>query len=485
MKRLEDRIYEHLKREATPMAALELAREFLGCGPLGAAAAGRIVDAALGRDPRFYREADGWAAAQLAPAVAPLAESRWLLLAGETRPSAAGAVQVVAVMEYDPGHSEPLEGHGFILGPTREVQAAELELAGSKTPVFRAATQFQLLRYLDELFQRDGIFVSGLQAGPVGEFLLLAEATGSALPDQLVPMADLLRLVLPAGSPATAEALFRCFPVETTHDRPFLTELAAFPGVMPRLIEQLALRDTQRRDELWLALEELHRPLDFSRYEFTRRDLEEIPEAPGVYRFYDASGRLIYVGKSVRLRRRVRSYFRWAEAGDPKLAQIQSQTVRFGFTQLGSDLEALLEEAELIMIHHPPVNTQLEIHEQPREKPAKDPLVILMPHADEARVQIFLFHPSGTVSRLTCSSGQPDPALLEQFLETAAERNRPCPAATVYHGEVYPLALRWLRKNSHQLTYFRYHDFPGRPAVVESVLRAIREGAFRSKVIYR
>jgi len=485
MKRLEDRIYDHLRREAGPVGAVELARQFLGAGSTGTAAAGRIVDTALSRDPRFQRDAGGWIAVQAVPAVSPLAESRWFLLAGETRPLGTGKVQLVAVVEQDPGQAQPAASHGFVLGSHREVQEVLPALSASRIPVFQAATEFQLLRFLDELFQRDGVFLRALHSRPLAEYLQLAEATGSALPELLISLPDLLRLVLPAGTAPTAEALFTHFQAETRHDEPLLTELAAFPGLVPRLVEQLALRGTERRDELGAVIEELHRPLDFSRYQFTRRDLEALPDTPGVYRFYDDAGRLIYTGKSIRLRRRVQSYFRWAAPDDPKLSRIQSQTARLAFTRFGSDLEALLEDAELILTHRPPINIQLDIHDRPQEKPAKDPLIVLMPHAEEDRVQLFLLHPAGSIARLALECGRPDLVALDRFLDAGAEHNRLFTAATGYHPEVYPLALRWLRKNSHQLTYFRYHDFPNRAAVVQAVAQAIREGAHRSKVVYR
>src|SRR5207247_10760610 len=52
------------------------------------------------------------------------------------------------------------------------------------------------------------------------------------------------------------------------------------------------------------------RPVDFTAYGFTREDLSRIPSRPGIYRFLGDEKKLLYVGKSRDLRRRVSSYFR-------------------------------------------------------------------------------------------------------------------------------------------------------------------------------
>src|SRR5262249_55134722 len=50
-------------------------------------------------------------------------------------------------------------------------------------------------------------------------------------------------------------------------------------------------------------------PIDFAPYEFTADELGLLPETPGVYRFLDAGGETIYIGKAKSLRSRVGSYF--------------------------------------------------------------------------------------------------------------------------------------------------------------------------------
>jgi len=75
--------------------------------------------------------------------------------------------------------------------------------------------------------------------------------------------------------------------------------------------------------------------------------LEAIPEAPGVYLFYDEKGAPLYVGKSVDLHARVRSHF----AGDVRLAKdmrITQQVARVEWIETAGELGALLAESRLI-----------------------------------------------------------------------------------------------------------------------------------------
>ena len=75
--------------------------------------------------------------------------------------------------------------------------------------------------------------------------------------------------------------------------------------------------------------------------------LEAIPEAPGVYLFYDAKGAPLYVGKSVNLHARVRSHF----SGDRRLAKdmrISQQVARVEWVETAGELGALLNESRLI-----------------------------------------------------------------------------------------------------------------------------------------
>lgn len=93
------------------------------------------------------------------------------------------------------------------------------------------------------------------------------------------------------------------------------------------------------------------------------RRLDSLPTRPGVYQFRDATGRIIYVGKAINLRNRVRSYFR-DSAASRKVARMVQEIADFDITVVDSELEALILECSLIKTHRPHYNVKLRDDKQ-------------------------------------------------------------------------------------------------------------------------
>ncbi len=94
--------------------------------------------------------------------------------------------------------------------------------------------------------------------------------------------------------------------------------------------------------------------------EHIRRQLDALPRATGVYMMRSASGEVLYVGKAVNLRQRVRSY--WSAAGQrvPKIRHLTAQVETIEVWTTDSELEALLLENNLIKEHRPRYNVRLK-----------------------------------------------------------------------------------------------------------------------------
>lgn len=88
--------------------------------------------------------------------------------------------------------------------------------------------------------------------------------------------------------------------------------------------------------------------------------LTEIPPEPGVYLMRDAVDRILYIGKSKKLRSRVRSYFRDSNTLSPRIAMMVRQVAEIEFIVTDSEAEALALEANLIKKHQPHFNVLLK-----------------------------------------------------------------------------------------------------------------------------
>lgn len=85
-----------------------------------------------------------------------------------------------------------------------------------------------------------------------------------------------------------------------------------------------------------------------------------LPDQPGVYRFYDKTGRLLYVGKARNLKKRVASYFSKSHSLNRKTRQLIKETCRLEFTVSNTEFDALLLENNLIKEHQPRYNILLK-----------------------------------------------------------------------------------------------------------------------------
>ncbi len=89
-------------------------------------------------------------------------------------------------------------------------------------------------------------------------------------------------------------------------------------------------------------------------------ELKKLPPRPGVYIMHDENDGIIYVGKAISLRNRVRQYFQSSRNKGPKIEQMVARIRRFEYIVTDSELEALVLECNLIKEHRPKYNTMLK-----------------------------------------------------------------------------------------------------------------------------
>lgn len=89
-------------------------------------------------------------------------------------------------------------------------------------------------------------------------------------------------------------------------------------------------------------------------------ELKKLPAKPGVYLMHDKKDAIIYIGKAISLKNRVRQYFQAGRNVSPKIERMISQIDHFEYIITDSEVEALVLENNLIKEHRPKYNTMLK-----------------------------------------------------------------------------------------------------------------------------
>ncbi|SNS53922.1 Excinuclease ABC subunit C [Ekhidna lutea] len=98
--------------------------------------------------------------------------------------------------------------------------------------------------------------------------------------------------------------------------------------------------------------------MEFQRY--SKDEYLKLPERPGIYKFFDQSGNIIYVGKAKSLKKRVASYFTKANLDNRKTYRLVSEIQEIEFVIVSSEFDALLLENNLIKENQPRYNILLK-----------------------------------------------------------------------------------------------------------------------------
>lgn len=88
--------------------------------------------------------------------------------------------------------------------------------------------------------------------------------------------------------------------------------------------------------------------------------LKSLPEEPGIYKFFNSDGKIIYVGKAKNIRKRVNSYFTSKKGKDRKTLRLVRQIEKIAFSVVLRETDALLLENNLIKQHQPKYNVLLK-----------------------------------------------------------------------------------------------------------------------------
>lgn len=374
LRRARDRLLE----AGGPLSASDLASAVFGAqgGPAGAGGSWtRMLDTLLDSSPLFARdESDGdWRLSAWELARQSLSEVEFVAVDVETTGLAPGRHRLIEVAAVIVTAGGELTSFRRLINPDRKIPQFITQFTGiTESMVTRSARAGSVLPKLREFI--GGRPVVGHNVGFDLSFLNAESdraGMGTAFPETGLDTITLARRYVTGLRRASLDrvALALHIPVHTRH--------RALPDA--RLTAQVfALLLARAREEGCETLEDLWRvsdgaaPVRFSQPEprptgkiyLNPAWRQNFPTTPGVYLMSDAAGEVIYVGKAKRLRDRLASYYSQPLGYTRKMDGLLQSVVHIETRELGSELEALLVESQLIKALQPRYNVQLKNHER-------------------------------------------------------------------------------------------------------------------------
>jgi hypothetical protein len=348
-----ERAVRYLREAGAPVSSVQLAREVLSVRTADEAQATRVLGTAFAGDPRLVYEPGGWR---------PGAEH-------ESAPGAPVRVEQDVVF--------------VLVEAARETPRARLVLtavaaARRRGDTIVAASGGELARWSPPHALREEVraIVAGAQPvlhAPPGGLAAFEEWLDEPLEDPLpLPLLGRRRTGIASGHTVADLAARLGLSVRVEDDPSARIDLVA------------ACFDALRRpgeswDELLAACRGDVHAVPWPRFAFTPEDVRNAPGSAGTYRFFDADGRLVYVGKSKNLRRRLAAWFRDDPSRTQRARAIVDAVHRFELQPSGSELEALLREAAQIARDAPRDNVQRRVHAAPARAGRLASILVLEP----------------------------------------------------------------------------------------------------------
>lgn len=437
-----ERAVRYLRERRAPVPSIEMAYKVLATRVRDEKLARELLESAFGGDPRLVYEDGAWRARGGAR--------------GRPGQAAGGTEETDCVLLALDG-ARLRRGGRFVL---RSVCAIRIEdgavvaACGGDVPTGRAGER--LRRAVLELLEGAVPVVHD----PPGALASLEDWLGQKL---LAPISlrrlGQLRLGLRAGHTLPDLAAKLEVAWRDTEDPADVAE--ALQACLERL-----RKPGESLDELRLACLGGAPPIDWSRFAFDRAFLKEIPPEPGVYRFYDSEGRLLYVGRSKNLRRRVASYFVEGASRTRRVEALLASLHRIEIEPSGSELEAVLREAAAISSRQPTGNVQRRIYPNSARAARLRSMLILEPSAGPGLLRAYLIRDGRLLENLVLGPGRRGLRRLERILEDRFFSYRASPSSAPETEVDVDLVARWLAAHRDRAVAFDPTDLPSAREVV-------------------
>ena len=355
---MRQRLYDYLLQRpggATPRELLDLIFTQPGSDPEFGP---RFLQGLLGEDARFaWRAPEGTWVARVHEALArPLHETRFVVVDLETTGLSTGVSGIIEIGALRVHAGRVLDEFQQLVNPGVRLPSFITHLTGIDDAMLADQPRIAEVwpRFIE--FIGDDVLIAHNAAFDVGFLNAVALAhSGRPLPNASLCTLKLARRLVPESRRRGLDALASLFGIPQPDRHRALGDVRITVEVFFQLVERMAARGTVRLDA---ALNLQHQARDGRPFVclLPRDKVEQLPPVPGVYRFFAADGRLLYIGKAKNLRQRVGSYLSNASDHSNKTLDLIRHSHDLRVELLGSELEAALTEAAAIRREQPPYN---------------------------------------------------------------------------------------------------------------------------------
>lgn len=217
-------------------------------------------------------------------------------------------------------------------------------------------------------------------------------------------------------------------------------------------------------------------PIDWERFAFDRAFLRSIPRGAGTYRFFDADGDLLYVGKSKHLRRRVGSYFREGARRSSRVQSLLDALHRIEIEPTGSDLDAVLAEASQIRARDPRRNVQRTVHGSVARAERLRSILILVPAPPPHALRAYLIRDGRLVEKVWIGPRGGGLRRIERVLDDSFFSFPEGPISSIAKDIDLELVARWLAEHRDEVVAFDPTHLPSSREVVERLRWVLQAG---------
>ncbi len=300
----------------------------------------------------------------------------------------------------------------------------------------------------------EGGVLTGFKLAPVRNFLY-AEALhfcGEYIVLNELFMDKLLRRLYPKQKLQSISELAAFLKVPYFETEDLQVYLNNLSNLFLVLLEKLTDFDLTDLDKLLEFQFPERKQINMESKKISRHFLETLPESAGVYLMKNEREEVIYVGKAKNLKSRVGSYFNAREDLDEKLARIWEKIIDVEIIELGSELEAYLEEQKLIKQYQPEINLQMSVHIKADPAVRNLNLILFLPSTKNGYVNLFCLNSNGRSTCLAISQKRNTSSRAKDKLQKMffASRSRKPTSEELERSE---LITRWFVKNRDQVSW--------------------------------